>query len=347
MAKLKKTKTEFEVKCMSPTEVRKEYLDLADEYLKISRGNIIFCPQCGKFYAKTNFYKSNETKTGVNHLGCKDCIEKMATVLNRTLNSREDDKESAIKVLRKLDLPFIEHVYDNSLEIYFNNRDSNSSGWKVYISTILSLPQYKGKTYSDSKFLNSENDLLQEKTENIRPEIKEIFGRGFTNEDYLYLQEQYDSWNLRTQVDSISQETYIIRICFKLLDIYKAERAGKDTDKLDRSLNELLAAANLQPRQNVGNASTDALTFGQLIEKWELEKPIPEPEPLFKDIDKIGKYIRVWFKGNLARVLNLDNGYSKEYDDFIKDYSVKKLEDVEEDGKSENIYNAIFGKDSE
>ena len=75
------------------------------------------------------------------------------------------------------------------------------------------------------------------------------------------------------------------------------------------SLNNLLGAANLQPRQNVGNASTDSLTFGQLIERWEQEDPILIPEE-YVDVDNLSKYIDIWFKGGLSRALNLDNGYS-------------------------------------
>ena len=160
----------------------------------------------------------------------------------------------------------------------------------------------------------------------------------------MYLQDQYDSWCARTQVDSKSQQTYIVRICFKLLDIYKAQLAGKDTEKLDKSLNDLLAAANLQPRQNVGNAATDSLTFGQLIEKWENEEPIPEPSEEFKDVDNISKFLRVWFKGALSRALNLDNGYSKEYDDYIDEYTVKPPEYMGDDGDGdESVYTKIFG----
>ena len=196
-----------------------------------------------------------------------------------------------------------------------------------------------------SEFLNVDEETL-ELTSNRKPrkEIVKLFGSGFTVDDYLYLQDQYDSWCARTQVDSKSQQTYIVRICFKLLDIYKAQLAGKDTEKLDKSLNDLLAAANLQPRQNVGNAATDSLTFGQLIEKWENEEPIPEPSEEFKDVDNISKFLRVWFKGALSRALNLDNGHSKEYDDYIDEYTVKPPEYMGDDGDGdESVYTKIFG----
>ena len=212
---------------------------------------------------------------------------------------------------------------------------------------LKSLPNWTGYSFSDSVFLNEDDDIINLTSKRTpRKEIIKIFGSGFTSDDYLFLQDQYDDWRSRTQVDSKSQETYITQICFKQLEIWKAQKAGKDTDKLVKSLNDLMNGANLQPRQNVGNAATDSLTFGQLIEKWELTSPIPEAQGEFADPDNIGKFLRVWFKGSLMRALGLDGGYSKEYDDYIQQYTVEKPQNIDDDDSvDETMYEKVFGKD--
>ena len=121
--------------------------------------------------------------------------------------------------------------------------------------------------------------------------------------------------------------------------------AGKDTDKLVKSLNEAMAASNLQPRQNVSNSSSDTLTFGQLIEKWEAEESI-EPDPEFEDVDGIKKYINVFFKGHLAKMMGLKNAYSQEYDEYMEQYTVTKPT-YDEDEESSDIYDTLFGKEVE
>ena len=126
------------------------------------------------------------------------------------------------------------------------------------------------------------------------------------------------------------------------MDIYKAQKSGKDTEKLDKSLNDLLLAANLQPRQNVGNASTDSLTFSQLISKWELERPIPTPDPELCDVSGIGKKIRVWFGGWLANAIGLDVPQSQEYLDEVNKYTVTKPSIEEKEGSSA-IYQKMYG----
>ena len=84
------------------------------------------------------------------------------------------------------------------------------------------------------------------------------------------------------------------------------------------------------------------LTFGQLIDKWEQEKPIPEPEEEFRDVDKIGLYIDVFFKGHLSKMMGLKNAFSSLYEKFMSKYTVKKPQ-YDEDFDSEALFDQIFG----
>lgn len=347
MAYLRQPKSEDEVKKLTLSGLKKAYLELSKDYAKILDRDYIYCGKCNSFLSDDAFYLNNDYASGKFPV-CKKCLMLMATDYDKKTNTYTDNKEKTKETLRFLDLPFIESVYDSALSSVLAevNEKNRGTAWKQYMVMIQSFPQYKGKHWKNSEFeeFNENNGITSNRTP--RKEIYKIFGNGFSNEDYLYLQDQYDDWKSRTQVDGKSAETYIIQICFILLDIWKAKKSGKDTDKLIKSLNDLMAAANLQPKQNVGNASTDTLTFGQLIEKWELEKPIPEPSPEFKDVDGIGKYIRVWFSGWLAKATGLRNVYSEEFDEEVKKYTVTKPEYSDEEN-SESIYQKLFGKDGE
>ena len=347
MAKVLEPLTDAELKQITVANLRKEYKKIADFYRRIINGDLIFCPHCGGWKNKNTFYSSDESPDKIEHYACRECILDECTDYDKTTKIRTDNKEKTIETFRKLDWYFDDNVYMNQVRSLAEQTGEKIRGTAVQqlIVMLKSLPNWKGLSFKDSVFSEEDTDTLQLISKRKpRKEIIKLFGSGFTTDDYLYLQDQYDDWCSRTQVDSKSQQTYIVRICFKLLDIYKAQKAGKDTDKLDKSLNDLLAAANLQPRQNVGNAATDSLTFGQLIEKWEMHDPIPEPSEEFKDVDHISKFLKVWFKGALSRALNLDNGYSKEYDDYIAPYTVSQPEYIGEDGDSnESQYEKIFG----
>lgn len=348
MAILPEPKTEEQIKKIGLADLRKEYTKIASVYNHIKDFDYLLCHKCGTYMSTEAFYKDNDYATGYFPV-CNKCLAKMATDYDYKTNTYTDNKEKTMKTLQFMDKPFIESVYNSALATVQNDlgERSKSTAWRQMIVMLQSLHQYRGLKWRDSQY---EDDSVIELADERHPraEIKKIFGSGFTESDYLYLQDQYDDWRARTQVDSKSQETYIVRICFKLLDIWKAQKAGKDTKDLDKSLNDLMAAANLQPKQNVANAATDSLSFSELIEKWELEKPIPEPSPEFKDVDGIGKYLRVWFAGFLANALGLKNMYSQEYEDEIKKYTVER-KDVAEDGAgtSDQIYEQIFGSTTE
>ena len=347
MARMLDPLTDDELKKTTVVNLRKEYKKIADIYRKIVNEELVYCPHCGQWKkVDTAFYSSDRSPDGIEHYACRECLIDLCTDRDKDGN-RIDNKEKTIDTFKKLDWYFDEKVYNEQLVKISERTGEKIRGTAVqqFIVMLKSLPNWTGYSFSDSVFLNEDDDTINLTSKRKpRKEIIKLFGSGFTTEDYLYLQDQYDDWCARTEVDSKSQQTYIVRICFKLLDIYKAQKSGKDTEKLDKSLNELLAAANLQPRQNVGNAATDSLTFSQLIQKWELEKPIPQPDPELCDVSGIGKKIRVWFGGWLANALGLDVPQSQEYLEEVEKYTVTKPNIEEKEGSSA-IYAKMYGSE--
>lgn len=347
MAKILEPISDAELKKITVVNLREQYKKLSNFYKRIINNELIYCSHCGQWKSAATFYASDSNPDGIEHYACRECILEECTDYDKKTGIRTDNKEKTVETFRKLDWYFDERVYIDQMQSLSEQTGEKirSTAVQQFIVMYKSLPNWKGLKFADSVFIDDE-EMSTQLNSNRKPrkEIVKLFG-NFSNEDLLYLQDQYDDWCARTEVNSKSQQTYIIRICFKLLDIYKAQKSGKDTDKLDKSLNELLAAANLQPRQNVGNAATDSLTFGQLIEKWELESPIPEAQGEFADPDHIGKFLRVWFKGSLMRALGLDGGYSKEYDDYVQKYTVEKPQNIDDDDSvDETMYEKVFGK---
>ena len=348
MAQLPQAKTDAEVAKMTLLPLRTEYKKLAERYNKILNDELCKCVCCGEFISTSNgFYEDKRYNSGF-YPECKKCILAQVEQRNKKTDKPNETKESVQRVLYKMDLPYVDSLYESQKTIVANsvNEVNKKSPFTSYIVVIKSLPQYRDKTWKDSEFgVDDSNNIVsdQKASKELMKDAKKHFG-NYPTEDLIFLENEYRSWIQRTQVDSKSQETYVKRICFKLLDIDKAQKLGQDTEKLDASLGKLMGEANLQPKQNVGNAATDSLTFSQLIERWEQERPIPEPEPEFRDVDGIGKYIRVWFKGHLARALGLDNGYAQEYDNYIKKYTVTKNTENALDETSEDVYKKIFGE---
>ena len=242
--------SEEEIRKTGVAEVRKQYVKLADYYMRIFDRDLIYCPACDDFHAHYAFYEDKRYPSGY-FPECKERLKRQALDYNKKTDTYTDNKEKTINVLRKLDLPFIEPIYNSAIikvtEQLSAAPRATSSAYQHYLTTIKSLPQYEGKTFKDSQM---ENDTVYEATDErtAREDIKKVFGDGLTEADYLYLQDQYDDWYARTQIDTKAQETLVVQICFAQMNLWKAQKSGKDTKDLVRSLNDLMGSANLQPK---------------------------------------------------------------------------------------------------
>ena len=346
MAYLKQARTEDEIKSATVSKVKTYYNELAKDFNKIIEQDYILCPVCGEFITRDNFYTDKRFAIGV-YPQCKKCVLAEVEQRKGKNDKPNETKKSVQAMLQKMDLPYIDSLYESLCTDVANeiNEKNKKSPFLAYLPPIKSLPNWKGKTYKDSEFedgMNSEDEEEINENSRILKSAKKRFGNGFNNTELVFLENEYQDWTRRYQCENKAQELLFKRVCFKELDIDKAQKEGRDTKELDKTLQELLGSLNLKPSQNNSNVLTEAKTFGQLIEKWENEKPIPEPDEEFKDVDRIGLYIDVFFKGHLSKMMGLKNGFSALYEKFMSKYTVKKPE-YDEDTDSEILFEQIFG----
>jgi len=314
------------------------------KYSKEDKPNFYKCPSCGTSYKglEDNFPASqSELYAGWDyHLPiCKHCMDKLFEHYTEVYGNNE---EAAIRrICEKFDI-----YYNESLLEASNKINKNCSRIHSYISRA-NLKQYKDKTY-DTTLDEERRDDVIETLDDVkdfkRAKLKTVkfFGTGFTDDDYLFLQDQYADWTTRCECKTKAQEEVFKRICFKQLEILKASRDGKDTKDLDRTLQEYMDTGNLKPKQNSTDTLSETQTFGTLISKWENERPLPEIDEELQDVDKIGLYIEVFFRGHLAKMMGLKNGLSNLYNKFIKKYTVERPE-YNEDEDNEALFDAVFG----
>lgn len=348
MANLRQAKTDDEIKKLTVNNVKKAYHELALDYNHILNGDYIYCPNCGKWKSIKCFYSSTESKDGVEHFGCKECILDMCTDTSRD-GIRIDNKEKTIETFRRLNWVFIDSDYTaqvNSLAVSVGEK-IRSTAAQQFIVMVKSLPQYRGKTWNDSILdAEDETNIPEYNTKIVKKTLKDARKRfgNYSNEDLMFLENEYQDWIQRYPCENKGQEVLYKQICFIELNIDKAQKEGKDTKDLLKSLQDVMTSLQIKPSQNNSNALTEAKTFGQLIAKWEESKPIPEPDDDFKDVDHISEYVDVFMRGHLAKMMGLKNGYSEKYDSYISQHSAKKHE-YEEDETSPSIYDQIFGSD--
>lgn len=330
-------------------DLRKDYKTLADDMRKLLDRNYIYCHGCDSFKNKISFYSDKRNESGYFYL-CKDCVLKQVEQRKNNRDIPNETEESVQQMLHLMDKPYFDSVYQKTKAGVAANTGERTkhSVFASYITQISSLPQYAGKTWNNSEF--GFNKLTEEeiwkdtkKNAKILEKAKEHFGvnAGYTHEELVWLENQYQDWISRYPCDSKSQEVLFKRLCCQELEINKTQKSGRSTKDLDAAFQSTMSSLGIKPSQSNLDGLADTLTFGQLIDKWEQEKPIPEPDEDFKDVDKIGLYLDVFFKGHLSKMMGLRNAASALYDKFMKKYTVEKpdLDDEEE----EALFNQIFG----
>ena len=322
---------ETELKVIKPIE------PVAEDYYKCCTCGKKYKKQSGNFsYSQSPLYKGNNSFLPI----CNNCLENLVEQYTELLGSQN---EAIKRVCLHWDMYFSESTLNSTKKI-----DANRSRIKNYVKNC-NLFQNAGKTYDTYlKEINSERIDTINDLEDIKQQDKEIkvsqktikfFGLGYTPEQYRFLQDQYDDWTHRHECRTKSQEEVFKNLCIAQLNIQIAQQTGgKVKDAMD-SFQNLLGTANLKPCQTNENALADQNTFGTLIKKWENEKPISEPDPEWKDVDGIARYIHIYFLGHLCKMMGIKNSYSRMYDEEMEKYRVEK---PEYEGDDEALFDAVF-----
>lgn len=312
------------------------------------------CFYCGREYVDTNYYKSNSIF--YKNIGkvpyCKQCIEKFYQHYYEKYTNDgclTPEKNAVKRLCAAFDIYYNAKAFDDAVNSA-KKRNMNISAMGAYMKMI-QLSQHKGKSYDNTISDEEKEDFVANISNDISDDIDvdedtmNFFGNGFRDEDYKFLKREYDDWIARHECKTKAQEEVFKRLCFKQLEILKATQRGEDTKDLDATFQKLLETAKLQPKQNAGDTTADNQTFGTLIDKWENTRPLPEIDEELKDVDKIGLYVDIFFRGHLSKMMGLKNGLSNLYNKFMKKYTVEKPEYSDEEN-SEVLFDAIFGNQS-
>lgn len=268
------------------------------------------CIRCNKLQVPDNFYNSSDVDffTDKKIPICKMCCSDIMG---------ERGFEGFQTLMRLINKPILQDLYKGD--------------FYVYIKNINSLPQYRTLTYNDSTMFNEPKALEvfkrskpTELSESEMIEAEDFWGRGLEETEYIYLNSEYVDFLDRYEVDSKTLENLIREICLVQLDIRNNRAQKKDVKNELKAYNDLLTAANLKPVQETGADSIDQETYGTFIRRIENERPISEPDPAWADVDGIGKYLRTFFLGHMARMLGKENKFQDEYDEVISQYTVTK-----------------------
>jgi len=242
------------------------------------------CSRAGIPLPLDEFYKSRNPN--IQHsLFCKDCIRKKI---------KPGDFESLYELLRILDIPFIQDVYDSVL----SDRQSKDEFIDRYIREMETKEQYIGLTFEDSSYDSTVGTLREKSTkDSSSPKWSDEWQGEYTETELKYLNDYYEGLNNDFKIVTTNHKDYARKIAQASLSQARAyqkllngedgadqlyEKATKIFDMLSKS------AQFAESRRGASDVSLGC--FGKVFDAVEKHNWIPKHVPDDDDMyDKLLK----------------------------------------------------------
>ena len=258
MATIKKTSTDVK---MTPAQMKKEIerLNIENEKLK----NSSRCIACDTLKKSDDFYVSTDpmNKSGVTPI-CKLCAKKIALRVDKNGDEHECTKDSVCAALKLLNKPFINSVWDSSVQESENlvAGKVKHNPWTAYIKNIAMI-NYIGMTWEDSDMFKEKIIYDDEKTPQMV--IEEHAGQD-TYDDFVKNKKDvirllsYDPF----EQEAISDQPFLYSQLIGLLDA-----GGDENDDMMRNASCISIVRSFLQSSKIDNAIANLMADIKNIDK--------------------------------------------------------------------------------
>lgn len=287
---------------------------------------------CGKELSMTKFYVSHSSLYRENNGRMPICKECFYSKYKELLIRYNDEVKALYHVCMMFDIYYDKGLTTKSQE---NVGNDELGLLKTYMKNVNSLMQYKGKSsvestthevldesaireienkyideiekYKNSKVVDEVEDDYDFDSIKIPGHIKKRWGSGYSNEEYMYLEENYMEFFDTYPHETPAEKILLMNISKSLLEGERSRKAGKikDYENMMKLVSSMLTDANIKPSQKKNKGDEVGECFGVFIENIEKNEPINEEIDEFEDADGIGRLFERQFVKNFARVFGL------------------------------------------
>ena len=289
-----------------------------------NNGYLPFCKSCCEILMEsmTSFYSGNE----------EHALHHLCTIFDWYYS----EMASAMTLAQA-------HAASSRISIYptkMNTRQVQLEG-ETFLDTLRDEDEANQKILDASQVVD-ESEVNDEDEFVVTRAMIRTWGKGFTPDQYQFLEEEYADWITKNVCNTKSQEEIYRNIALAQLDIRIARQNGGKVTDAQKALQDLMNSANILPRQTAENILADTQSFGTLLEKYERTRPIPEPAPEWRDVDGVRKYMNTWFRGGLSKALHVKSENAALYEEAVREmdrYTVSRDNDSQSaDGMGAAIF---------
>ena len=258
MATVKKTSTDVK---MTPAQMKKEIERLNAENEKLK--NSSRCIKCDNLKIKDKFYKSTDPNntTGVTPI-CIECSRKIALRVDKNGEEHEPTKESVCAALKLLNKPFLNSVWDSSVQESENlvAGKVKHNPWTAYAKNI-AMVQWIGLTWDDSDMFKEKVIYEDEKTSQMI--VEEHAGQD-TYDDFIKNKKDvirllsYDPF----EQESVSDQPFLYSQLIGLLD-----SGGDENDDMMRNASCISIVRSFLQQSKIDNAIANLMADIKNVDK--------------------------------------------------------------------------------
>lgn len=257
MATAKKTTTDAK----TPAQLRKENESLKAEIEKLK--NSSRCIACDTLKKKEDFYVSTDPMNKTGHTPiCKLCSKKIALRVDKNGDEHEPTKESVKEALKALNKPFINSLWDSSVQESENlvAGKVKHNVWTSYAKNV-AMVNYVGMTWDDSDMFKERIVYDDEKTPQMI--IEEHAGLD-TYDDYIKNKKDvirllsYDPF----EQEAVSDQPFLYAQLLGLLDA-----GGDENDDMMRNASCISIVRGFLQSSKIDNAIANLMADIKNIDK--------------------------------------------------------------------------------
>lgn len=258
MATTKKTSAEAK---LTPAQMKREIERLKEDIEKLKNSSRCIC--CDTLKDKSKFYVSTDpnNKTGVTPI-CTECSRKIALRVDKNGEEHEPTKESVCMALKLLNKPFINSLWDSSVQESENlvAGKVKHNPWTAYIKNV-AMKNYIGMTWDDSDMFKEKVIYEDEKTPQMI--VEEHAGQD-TYDDYIKNKKDvvrllsYDPF----EQEAVSDQPFLYSQLLGLLDA-----GGDENDDMMRNASAISIVRGFLQSSKIDNAIASLMADIKNIDK--------------------------------------------------------------------------------
>ena len=263
--------------------------------MAMQKDNSATCVNCGRLLPKSSFYKDKSSAASLDYIPiCKICSNEIALV------DGVFAQEGVFEYCRRINKPFSYGAFSVSR----GKKIAEANKLAEYLRNI-STPKMANLTFADGE-QTLRTETVSELAENERKECEDLFGYGFTDEEYKAALRLYNKMTNNYPLKTNMHQQILADWAMTKAKEIQAMASGKveDAEKWGKRADAKATAAKLNPSQlSAADLSEGINSFSKLTEAVERARDIIPVLNTYRDRPQDKVDYTIWQFINYCRKL--------------------------------------------